>query len=91
MDIAFIIKYISTHGEPQHILMIVMVWLLFSIYSKAKRMYVRTSKLLQLTEQCPSISKENVSWLLDDSRNNKPPEKSLCVVCKGAKNDGKVL
>ena len=76
MDIALIIKYITTHGEPQHILMFIVVWLLFSIYSKAKRMYIRTNKLMQIAQNCPSISRENVLWLLDDSRNHEPPDKS---------------
>jgi len=38
----------------------------------------RQSKLLSIMVECPSVAKENVSWLRDDAKNSKPPVRSLC-------------
>ena len=80
MNIQFLIKYIIANGKPEHIFLIILVWLALSIYNKIKKVYIRSLKLMLLTEQCPSISKANVAWLLDDSRNSKPPDGSLCTM-----------
>lgn len=49
---------------------------------------LRQSKVMLIIVGCPSVPKENVSWLRDDSKNSKPPEKSLCIKrLKNAKED----
>jgi len=39
---------------------------------------LRQTKIMLIQVSCPSVAKENVSWLRDDSKNSKPPVKSLC-------------
>ena len=39
---------------------------------------LRQTKIMLIMVSCPSVAKENVSWLRDDSKNSKPPVRSLC-------------
>lgn len=38
----------------------------------------RLAKMMAIMVDCPSVTRNNLSWLKDDKRNNKPPEKSAC-------------
>lgn len=38
----------------------------------------RQTKMMAIMVSCPSVTRNNLAWLKDDKRNNKPPEPSAC-------------
>ena len=50
---------------------------------------LRQTKIMLIQVACPSVAKENVSWLRDDAKNSKPPARSLCERrIEGDRDDG---
>ena len=80
------LKWIFTHLTPSNLLMCIICYGIFKIYSKVRnfddrvfKLEKKQGKMIQVMEQCPSIPKSVVAWLGDDRQNSKPPEKSLCL------------
>lgn len=45
---------------------------------QVKLLSIRQNKIMAIMAICPSVPKDNVWWLKDDSRNSKPPSESAC-------------
>lgn len=40
----------------------------------------RQAKMMAIMVDCPTVTRNNLAWLKDDKRNDKPPEKSTCAL-----------